>query len=91
MTSVKCPETRANRSSVPASNLYPQVICDTCMILQHRLHFQFAREHGIAFLETSAKSNVNVDKAFYDLVQAILNKVSYTNVVCKYASRIQFI
>jgi len=33
-----------------------------------------AREHKIAFLETSAKSNINVEKAFLDLAQAILNK-----------------
>ena len=42
------------------------------------LHFvvQIAREHRIPFLETSAKSNINVEKAFLDLAQAILNKVS---------------
>jgi len=33
-----------------------------------------AREHKIAFLETSAKSNINVDRAFLDLAQAILDK-----------------
>ncbi|XP_074640837.1 ras-related protein Rab-10-like [Tubulanus polymorphus] len=33
-----------------------------------------AREHNIPFLETSAKSNINVEKAFMDLAQAILNK-----------------
>lgn len=33
-----------------------------------------AREHGIPFLETSAKANINVEKAFMDLAQAILNK-----------------
>ena len=37
---------------------------------------QIAREHSIPFLETSAKSNINVEKAFMDLAQAILNKVS---------------
>ena len=37
--------------------------------------FQIAREHGIPFLETSAKSNINVEQAFMDLAQAILNKV----------------
>ena len=40
------------------------------------LCFQIAREHGIPFLETSAKSNINVEKAFMDLAQAILNKVN---------------
>merc|ERR1712062_400190 len=33
-----------------------------------------AREHCIPFLETSAKSNINVETAFMDLAQAILNK-----------------
>ena len=34
-----------------------------------------AREHGIRFLETSAKVNINIDRAFLDLAEAILNKV----------------
>jgi Ras-related protein Rab-10 len=33
-----------------------------------------AQEHKIAFLETSAKSNINVERAFLDLAQAILDK-----------------
>ncbi|XP_002730366.1 ras-related protein Rab-10-like [Saccoglossus kowalevskii] len=33
-----------------------------------------AREHGIKFLETSAKSNVNVEKAFMTLAEDILRK-----------------
>ena len=33
-----------------------------------------AKEHGVPFLETSAKANINVEKAFMDLAQAILNK-----------------
>jgi len=36
---------------------------------------QIAREHGIRFLETSAKANINIDKAFYDLAEAILDKM----------------
>lgn len=36
---------------------------------------QIAREHNIRFLETSAKANINIDKAFYDLAEAILNKM----------------
>ena len=36
---------------------------------------QISREHGVPFLETSAKANINVEKAFMDLAQAILNKV----------------
>ncbi|XP_046917894.1 RAS oncogene family member Rab10 isoform X4 [Dermatophagoides farinae] len=34
-----------------------------------------AREHGIRFLETSAKANINIDRAFLDLAEAILNKI----------------
>ena len=39
------------------------------------VYFQISKEHGVPFLETSAKANVNVEKAFMDLAQAILNKV----------------
>jgi Ras-related protein Rab-10 len=46
-----------------------------------------AREHSIPFLETSAKANINVEKAFIDLAQAILNKVwinvQITRLVCR--------
>jgi len=38
---------------------------------------QIAREHGIRFLETSAKANINIDKAFYDLAEAILEKMPH--------------
>lgn len=34
-----------------------------------------AREHRIRFLETSAKSNINIDKVFLEIAEAILNKV----------------
>ena len=33
-----------------------------------------AREHGIRFLETSAKANINIDRAFMELAEAILAK-----------------
>ncbi|CAG0889874.1 unnamed protein product [Cyprideis torosa] len=33
-----------------------------------------AREHNIRFLETSAKANINIDKAFIELADAILQK-----------------
>lgn len=33
-----------------------------------------ARENGIRFLETSAKTNINIDKAFIDLSESILDK-----------------
>ncbi|XP_003374379.1 GTP-binding protein Ypt2 [Trichinella spiralis] len=36
---------------------------------------EIAGKHGIRFLETSAKAKINIDKAFYDLAEAILNKV----------------
>ncbi|KFD58301.1 hypothetical protein M513_01064 [Trichuris suis] len=35
---------------------------------------QIALEHRIRFLETSAKDKTNIDKAFYDLAEAIYNK-----------------
>lgn len=36
---------------------------------------KIAKAHGIKFLETSARSNINIQKAFGDLAEAILNKV----------------
>ena len=33
-----------------------------------------AREHGITFLETSAKNNVNIEKAFFEMARLILKK-----------------
>ncbi|KAG5323743.1 RAB10 protein, partial [Acromyrmex heyeri] len=33
-----------------------------------------AREHGIRFMETSAKANINIDRAFSELAEAILDK-----------------
>ena len=35
-----------------------------------------AKQHNIHFLETSAKTNVNVEQAFVDLSQAILHKMN---------------
>ena len=35
-----------------------------------------AREHGIKFMETSAKANINIERAFCDLAEAILDKIS---------------
>lgn len=35
---------------------------------------QVARSHGIPFLETSAKTNVNVTRAFHDMALRILEK-----------------
>lgn len=39
---------------------------------------QIAASYGIHFFETSAKANINIDKAFYDLTETILDKVSLT-------------
>lgn len=33
-----------------------------------------AREHAIPFLETSAKNNVNVEKAFFEMARLVLKK-----------------
>jgi Ras-related protein Rab-10 len=33
-----------------------------------------AREHHIRFLETSAKANINIERVFMDLAEAILSK-----------------
>uniref|UniRef100_A0AC35TGN1 Ras-related protein Rab-10 n=1 Tax=Rhabditophanes sp. KR3021 TaxID=114890 RepID=A0AC35TGN1_9BILA len=33
---------------------------------------QLAIDHNIKFMETSAKANINIDKAFYDLAETIL-------------------
>lgn len=37
---------------------------------------QIAREHGIRFIETSAKANVNIERAFRELAEAILDKTA---------------
>lgn len=37
---------------------------------------QIAREHGIRFMETSAKANINIEKAFSELAEAILDKTA---------------
>ena len=38
-----------------------------------------AREHAIPFLETSAKNNVNVEKAFFEITRLILKKTPAIN------------
>lgn len=52
---------------------------------------RIAVEHQIRFLETSAKANINIDKAFYDLAEAILDSVSWLlnvfHVSCPFSSR----
>ena len=34
-----------------------------------------SRENGVRFLETSAKTNVNIDRAFIELTESILGKI----------------
>lgn len=38
----------------------------------------FAINHGLKFFETSAKENINVEKAFTEITHDILNKVLHT-------------
>lgn len=35
---------------------------------------QIARDHGIRFMETSAKANINIERAFNELAEAILDR-----------------
>lgn len=56
--------------------------------MKRSFFLQIAREHSIPFLETSAKSNINVEKAFMDLAQAILNKVQYLREIAKKSKRV---
>ncbi|NWW06836.1 RAB10 protein, partial [Oreocharis arfaki] len=41
---------------------------------------QIAREHGIRFFETSAKANINIEKAFLTLAEDILRKVGAASI-----------
>jgi Ras-related protein Rab-10 len=38
---------------------------------------KIALDHGINFMETSAKANINIDNAFHELAEAILSKVLF--------------
>lgn len=38
--------------------------------------FKIAREYGIRFMETSAKANINIEKAFCELAEAILDQTA---------------
>ncbi|CAG2164768.1 unnamed protein product [Oppiella nova] len=44
-----------------------------------------AREHNIRFLETSAKANINIDRAFLELAEAILNKVCHYHAIASHS------
>ncbi|CAG2101597.1 unnamed protein product [Medioppia subpectinata] len=48
--------------------------CDDKRMITKERGETIAREHSIRFLETSAKANINIDRAFLDLAEAILNK-----------------
>nr|CAD7587815.1 unnamed protein product [Timema genevievae] len=37
---------------------------------------EIAREHSIRFMETSAKANINIERAFNELAEAILDKTA---------------
>jgi hypothetical protein len=45
-----------------------------CVTPRFSFKSQIAREHGIRFLETSAKDNVNIEVAFREIANAILTK-----------------
>lgn len=51
-------------------NVRPITFSDTTCRLQ------IAREYGIRFMETSAKANINIEKAFCELAEAILDQTS---------------
>lgn len=38
---------------------------------------EMAKNHNIPFLETSAKTNVNITRAFHDMTMRILDKVKF--------------
>lgn len=38
---------------------------------------KIASDHGISFMETSAKADINIDNAFRELAEAILCKVFF--------------
>lgn len=50
--------------------------CDDRRIISREKGEAVAAEHSVRFLETSAKANVNIDRAFLDLAEAILLKQS---------------
>jgi len=43
-------------------------------VIEKKMGENIAKEHGIKFLETSAKANINIEQAFLDLASAILEK-----------------
>ena len=59
-------------------------IKDDCMIVLGNagviystiIDSQIAHEHGIRFMETSAKSNINIERAISELAEAILDKAA---------------
>lgn len=44
-------------------------------VIQTERGQEVAKHHGIPFIETSAKTNINVTRAFHDITLKILEKV----------------
>ena len=44
-------------------------------VIQTERGQEVAKHHGIPFIETSAKTNINVTRAFHDITLRILEKV----------------
>lgn len=49
-------------------------MCSVNRKLKLAVFLQIAREHGIRFMETSAKANINIERAFNELAEAILDR-----------------
>ncbi|ETE70790.1 Ras-related protein Rab-2, partial [Ophiophagus hannah] len=64
-----------------SSSLDRRVCLFSCSDMEHRRVVQkeegeaFAREHGMVFMETSAKTSANVEEAFLNTAKAIYRKI----------------
>ena len=61
---------------LPVPSIFLEITHRNCCIKKKNLISgeAIARENGIRFLETSAKTNVNIDRAFIELSESILDK-----------------
>ena len=71
------------------STTQPYFIC-CCVNLLLFQGLAFAKEHGLVFMETSAKTAANVEEAFIDTAKEIYQKIQegvfdVTNEVCVYS------